>query len=394
MQIILFVDELLNHLQTNPIGCGLLVVALVIYVYQFYFYLHFIRKGAQKTQLTKQLDTTLGVSVIVCAHNEEDNLRDYLHALLAQDYPCFEVIVVNDGSEDGSLRVLNEYVLHYPNLYITFVPHGARVISSKKLALTIGIKAAKYDYILLTDADCRPESRCWIRDIMTGFQSDTTEVVLGFGAYFEKKGFLNHLISYDTLFSGLQYMGMAKCGCAYMGVGRNLAYRKDTFFKNNGFQGLLTERAGDDDLFVNKVANKTNTNVVCTPNSITWSQPKSTWHEWLHQKRRHISVSPHYSTHSKLRITVEPLTRGLAYILLILSIIGCGVGYLPWSIGIVVAGLWVVRLIIQLLIINLATNRFGLRGVGFGLVLYDIALPLITLHMLIAQCFRKRPIYW
>ena len=395
MQISISYDGLSNYLQVNPLVCSLLVILLLVFVHQFYFYLRYIRIGAQLTPLPKQQPNVLpGVSVIVCARNEEDNLKDYLHALLAQDYPCFEVIVVDDGSEDESVRVLKEYARQYPNLYLTFVPQGARVISSKKLALTIGIKAAKHDYILLTDADCRPESRYWIREMIGGFSSDTTEVVLGFGAYFEKKGLLNRLICYDTLFSGLQYMGMAKCGFPYMGVGRNLAYRKDTFFKNNGFQGLLTERAGDDDLFVNKVANKTNTGVVCTPNSITWSQPKSTWHEWLHQKRRHLSVSPHYSTRSKMRIVIEPFTRGLAYFLLILSLIACVLGYMPWIIGTIVVGLWVSRMIMQLTIINVATSRFKLRRVGVGLVFYDIVLPLITLYLLVCQSFRKPQIYW
>lgn len=395
MQISISFDGLFNYLQANPLVCSLLVILLLVFAHQCYFYLRYIRIGAHLNSTPEQqLDALPGVSVIVCARNEEDNLEDYLHTLLAQDYPCFEVIVVDDGSEDESVRVLKEYARQYPNLYLTFVPQGARVISSKKLALTIGIKAAKHDYILLTDADCRPESRHWIREMINGFSSDKTEVVLGFGAYFEKKGLLNHLICYDTLFSGLQYMGMAKCGFPYMGVGRNLAYRKDTFFKNNGFQGLLTERAGDDDLFVNKVANQTNTNVVCSPNSITWSQPKSTWHEWLHQKQRHLSVSPHYSNRSKMRIAIEPFTRGLAYLLSILSLVGCILGYMPWIIGFVVAGLLVWRMIIQLIIINLATNRFKLRRVGWGLVFYDIALPLITLYILISQSFRKQQIYW
>lgn len=385
---------MLHYLQANPLVFSLLVVVILIFAHQYYFYLRYIRKGAQLRTQSQSEDKQPAVSVIVCAHNEDENLQDYLHTLLAQDYPCFEVIVVDDGSEDDTLRVLKEYERQYTNLYLTFVPRGARVISSKKLALTIGIKAAKYDYILLTDADCRPESRYWIREMMSGFASDTTEVVLGFGAYFEKKGLLNHLIGYDTLFSGMQYMGMARCGFPYMGVGRNLAYRKDTFFNNNGFQGLLSERAGDDDLFVNKVANKTNTNVVSTPNSLTWSPPKTTWHEWLHQKRRHLSVSPHYSMRSKMRIAVEPVTRGLAYLLLLLSVIAVGVGYVPWLVGAFVAGLWLVRLVIQLIVMNVAAKRLALRGIGLDLVVCDITLPLITLYILIAQSVRKQQLYW
>lgn len=387
-----------SYLQAHPWGCALLGILFAAFVHQVYFYLRYIRKGAKKTTFTyqdKQIRTLPGVSVVVCARNEETNLKDYLHTLLNQDYPTFEVIVVDDGSEDDTQTLLEQYTQQSDKLYHTFVPCGARVISSKKLALTIGIKAAKYDYILLTDADCRPESRHWIREMMNGFQNDQTEIVLGFGPYFETEGLLNHIICYDTLFSGLQYMGMAKCGHPYMGVGRNLAYRKATFFDNNGFQGLLNERAGDDDLLVNKIANRSNTSVVCNPDALTWSPPKRTWYEWIHQKHRHLSVSPRYSTQSKMRLTSEPITRGLVHFLSILCI-AYGLTTGQWIILASAYGLWSIRLLTQLIIINLAANRFRMREIGIEIVLYDIFLPLITLFILATQpLFRKKQqFYW
>lgn len=385
-----------SYLQANPWGCGLLGALLLFMLHQLYFYLRYIRIGGKLTtsQHIANKPALPGVSVVVCAHNEETNLQDYLHSLLAQDYPIFEVIVVDDGSEDDTQTILNQYTQLSPRLYYTFVPRGARLISRKKLALTIGIKAAKYDYILLTDADCRPESRYWIREIISGFHSSKTEVVLGFSPYFEKKGLLNRFICYDTLFNGLQYMGMAKAGHPYMGVGRNLAYRKDTFFAHNGFQGLLGERAGDDDLFVNKVANSNNTCVICNPNAITWSAPKYTWHEWIHQKRRHLSVSPHYSTVSKLRIVLEPITRGMVYFLSLCCTV-YAILTQQWMIAAIALGLWIIRLIIQLFVINIAAFRLKIRGVGLDIILYDITLPLINLFILITQpLLRKRQIYW
>lgn len=383
-----------TYLHTHPWGCGMVGGLLIVIAYQLYFYLRYIRKGGQITQSPTNHEAVLpGVSVIVCAHNEETNLKDYLHTLINQDYPTFEVIVVDDGSEDDTYTILERYVQQSNKLYHTFVPKSARLISSKKLALTIGIKAANYDYILLTDADCRPESRYWIREMMNGFQKET-EVVLGFGPYFESKGLLNRFICYDTLFNGLQYMGMAKAGYPYMGVGRNLAYRKDTFFAHNGFQGLLNERAGDDDLLINKIANGNNTNVICNPSALTWSPPKTTWHEWLHQKRRHLSVSPHYKATSKLRITLEPITRGMAYILLITCIVYSILTGL-WLIGSIALGMWGIRLITQLIIINLAAHRLGMRTIGLDVILYDIFLPLINLSILLEQSLKKKQqLYW
>jgi cellulose synthase/poly-beta-1,6-N-acetylglucosamine synthase-like glycosyltransferase len=346
------------------------------------------RKQSEHTPLLDDANCPK-VSVIVCARNEQQNLQDYLHTLLTQDYPCYEVIVVNDGSEDDTQIILERYALQCKQLYTTFVPRDARVLSSKKLALTIGVKAANYDYLLLTDADCRPHSRRWIREMMSGFVNEQTEVVLGYGAYFEKKTLLNSLICYDTLFIGLQYMGMANAGYPYMGVGRNLAYKRDTFFKNSGFRGMLGEIAGDDDLFVNKVANKANTAVVCSPDSITWSAPKTTWKEWIHQKTRHLSVSHHYKQASKMRLGMEPMTRGLFYALLIATaLLGGGL-----AVGIAY-GLWWLRLVMQLAIINTAAHRLGGRLFGIEIVAYDIILPLITLWLLFTKRFHKRRIYW
>ena len=373
----------------NPLTITLLVVIGVAFIHQIYFYLRYLRLGGKVTSQTDSDVQLPAVSVIVCAHNEYDNLQDYLSILLEQDYPCYEVIVVDDSSEDGSDLLLERWSRQYGNLYHTFVPRGARVLSNKKLALTIGIKAAHYDYLLLTDADCRPESKHWIREMMKGFSNEQTELVLGFSPYFEKKGLLNHIIGYDTLFNGLQYMGMARAGKPYMGVGRNLAYKRETFFSVGGFKGLLGNRAGDDDLFVNRIANAANTVVVNNPNSIVWSVPKTTWREWFHQKRRHLSVSPQYRTRSKIQVTLEPLSRGIFYSCVLASAIVGSIELISIALA-----LFLLRLLVQLIIINISARRLNMRGYSLGLIAYDIILPLITLYMMLTQPLQKKPLYW
>ena len=374
----------------------LLLGVLVVTGYQLYYYFRYL--WLRKDNCSLPTDSKLPkVTVVVCAHNERENLQDYLHFLLNQDYPEFEVIVVDDESEDDSLFVLEQYARQYPNFYHTFVPKGARVISSKKLALTIGIKAAHYDYILLTDADCRPESRNWIREMMKGYDADSTEMVLGFSPYFEKDTLLSGLISYDTLFNGLQYMGMAQAGHPYMGVGRNLSYRRSTFFNNQGFQGLLDVRAGDDDLFVNKVitnyrkqhGRKSNVSVVCNPDALTWSAPKTTWKQWMQQKQRHLSVSNKYTLTNKIRLTFEPFTRGMIYALLLVTLL-----YGSHMLIAAVISLWLIRLLIMLLVMNRAARKLQLSRMGLEIILYDILLPVITLYDMAVNSFRKQKIYW
>lgn len=376
-----------------------LLSALVLVMgYQVYFYVRYMCAVSRwqqhnKHQEAEPVEECPGVSVIVCARNEEENLQDYLQTLLAQDYPKFEVIVVNDGSEDKTQEVLERYALVSSNLYVTFVPCDAHVISTKKLALTIGAKAAHYDYLLLTDADCRPESRQWIREMVKGFaprKGHGTEIVLGYGAYFEEDTLLNSLLNYDTLFNGMQYLGMAAAGHPYMGVGRNLAYRRATFFEHSGFRGLLAERAGDDDLFVNKIATRHNTSIVCSRESLTWSVPKHTWQEWIHQKRRHLSVSPNYKAGSKWRLVMEPMSRGLLYGLLI-AVFVCGGGVACC----IAYGLWLLRVLGQMVVMNVGAHRLGLRFQGIEIAVWDVLLPLLTLYILATQpLYKRRALYW
>lgn len=323
-------------------------------------------------------DELPGVSVVLCAHNESENLSNYLQSLLTQNYPAYEVIVVDDGSEDDTREIVERYMVHDERLHLTFVPYGARVGSTKKLALTLAAKAAKYDYLLLTDADCVPESNLWIRVMMQGFAPDK-DIVLGFSPYLVEPGHVNRLVRYDTLFNGLHYLGAALCGHPYMGVGRNLAYRKSLFFESGGFTHLMTNNAGDDDLFVNHVATKTNTAVVLQRESLVWSVPKRTMQEWWQQKRRHLSVSPAYKLSTKIRLTMEPLTRGLFYALVLYIVIR----YQVSVVSLAALGLFLLRWMLQTVILNVSAQRMGWKRFYMASVLwFDITLPLVNLWML------------
>ena len=342
---------------------------LLAFAYEVYFYARYMEMRGSASHIgddQSEIEDSEkpGVSVIVCAKNE---------GLLTQDYPEYEVIIVNDGSEDDTQAVIDEYAALDKRVKTTFVPVGARVRSTKKLGLTLAAKAAQYDYLLLTDADCRPESKTWISEMMRPFAREGVEVVLGFGAHFWEKSLLNELIQYETLFNGLHFLGAAATGKPYMGVGRNLAYRKETFFEHGGFSDLMGERAGDDDLFVNKVATKHNTVAVYSRASITWSVPKRTWKTWWQQKRRHLSVSSDYKTSTKWHLLREPLARGLFYALVIVLMV--------WGSPLVTVAaytLFLVRLTLQLTILNVAARRMGQRPVGFEIIWYDMLLPIVT----------------
>ena len=356
-------------------------VLLLAFIYQLYFYFRYLNgvlrlRSKIKNQKVTFIDEQPPVSVIICAKDEAENLRKFLPFVLQQEYPVFEVIVINDGSTDETDNLLNDLSVEYPNLRTTFVPIGANNLSTKKLGLTLGIKASKHDLLLFTDADCMPEDKHWIARMARNF-TPQTEFVLGYGAYLHKKGFLNRLISYDTLFIALQYMGMAAASKPYMGVGRNLAYRKETFFAQKGFASTLHLCSGDDDLMVNKACTPSNTRVEIAPDSVTWSEPNTTFKGWLFQKERHLSVSSFYKSSSKFRISIEPIMRGLFYAALILAFVFGNM------ITVIAAGtLFLARFIIQLSIINGSAKHFGNRKFFLTLPIFDIYLPLLNLYLL------------
>ena len=391
MDIYLKILDFLNWQIADYVVLGLLMAA---FLYQLYFYVRYMcaplrfARRCKKGKVSRS-EARPGVTVVVCARDEAHNLIDFLPHLLEQDYPEFEVIVVNDASEDDTDCLLGRFQRMYPNLRVTFVPIGTRVGSSKKLALTLAAKAAKYDYLLLTDADCRPCSRQWIAQMMQGF-TEGTEIVLGYGAYLEEPTALSRLISYDTLFNGMHYLGAAINHRPYMGVGRNMAYRKATFFEHKGFAGMLGVKAGDDDLFVNKVANRHNTAVVLTKQSVTWSVPKHTVRGWQLQNERHLSVAPYYSVGSKLRLVTEPLTRALFYGSVIAACCMNNIALMLFALL-----LLLIRWLWQMIVLNRAASLVGQRHVGLQLPLYDIILPLnnLWIHFLLAL-FPKRKQRW
>jgi len=371
---------------------GLLCLA---FIYQLYFYIRYmngvlrLRSNIKKNKIS-YLTEQPPISVIICSKDEAANLRQFLPFILKQEYPDFEVIVINDGSTDETRMLLENLSQEYPNLRSTFVPVGANNLSTKKLGLTLGIKAAKNELLLFTDADCMPEDNTWIARMARNFTPET-EFVLGYGAYFQKKGFLNRLITFDTLFIGLQYMGMAITGKPYMGVGRNLAYRKETFFVHKGFASTLHLISGDDDLLVNKSSNSTNTRVEIAPDSITWSEPNKTFKDWFYQKERHLSVSSYYSALSKFRLILEPLSRGLFYLAFILSLVFGNFITLAAT-GV----LFLTRYIIQLVILNRSAKYFGDRKYILALPVLDIFLPLVNLYIFTFGRIgsKGKKIYW
>lgn len=307
-------------------------------------------------------------SIVICAKNEDHNIVDFLPRIFEQDYPEFEVVVVNDCSFDNTGDVLKEFAKKHANLKIVTIKEDEYYRHGKKVALMMGIKGATHEHMLLTDADCQPNSKDWLRNMMQHF-TDETEIVLGYGGYEKQKGFLNKLIRFDTFMIGLQFLSFALAGKTYMGTGRNLAYKKSLFFKMKGFASHYHIESGDDDLFVNEAATKRNSKIEVSIDSHTISRVKKTLRSWFRQKRRHVTTFKHYNAASRFRLTMIVFSQYLFFISFITILI---LQFEP----ILVISLFALRLLVQFLIFNKSMRMLNEKD----LLLFS---PIIELTLLI-----------
>ena len=379
------VDNLINT--SFPALLLFTVFAFSVFVQLIYLWLVFNKVGLKRNLILpdERRGNPEPVSVVICAHNEFLHLRDNLPSILHQDYPEYEVLVVNHFSDDDTPYLLRKLQEQYPHLHVVTIEEELNFFTGKKFPLSIGIKSARYDRILLTDADCRPVSDQWIRWMSSGFDQ-RKEIVLGYGRYRYNKGLLNALIRFDTLHIALQYLGFALAGRPYMGIGRNLAYSKGLFFRNNGFISHYRIRSGDDDLFVNRVAVGSNTAVILHESSFTESEPKRTFGKWITQKRRHLSTATWYRPAHRFLLGFYVLTSILFYLT------GITLLSLVWSLFPVLA-LFMVRIASQFIVFYLSMRRLGERDLLPFLPVMELTLIVLNGSMALANLWKK-PVKW
>lgn len=352
---------------------------LVSLFYFLYFYSRLAFIGQSVPASNGQL---LPVTVIICAQNENDNLKRFLPAILNQDYPEFEVIVVDDGSSDDTRFTLQEFQLQHPMLRIIELSEMVKNKQGKKFALMMGIKGAKYDHVLLSDADCEPVSDQWIRLMQAGF-SEEKSIVLGYSPYLKQNGFLNLFIRYETFLTASNYFSYALAGLPYMGVGRNLAYNKRLFFESKGFSSHIHLMSGDDDLFINKVATAVNTSIVIGEPAFTLSEPKQNYSDFFRQKMRHTSVGHFYRKIHKNLLTLNAVGTIGFYLCFVLLL---AFRFHPeW-----VLGIFAFRLLLQLVLFIRISGKLGSSELGILSPLMDIAYHIYLVFISIASIFYKQ----
>ena len=375
-------DIIGNSLTEHWIVLGVFVAAFFIqWGYYLLVYLRLPRHRPGEKSVSEE-----GVSVIICARNEAANLERFLPAILEQDHPDFEVVVVNDGSSDHTEEVLASLSGSYPQLRHTSVPLNNRRTRGKKLALTLGLKSARFANVVLTDADCYPAGNQWLSR-MSAHLGEETDFVLGYGAYERRRGMLNALIRYETVFTAMQFLGFAIKGKPYMGVGRNLAYRKALFFDNKGFSKHYHVPSGDDDLFVNEHATGSNTKVELSREAFTYSMPETTFSGWIKQKRRHISAGRYYRSGSRFRLALEWFSRILMYVSLAWLLAAS-----PWKWP--AASLFGLLVITRLIVFKMGMRSLDEKHLLVPSLLFDLVMPGIMGSIWLSSLFESKHQAW
>jgi glycosyltransferase involved in cell wall biosynthesis len=320
------------------------------------------------------------VSIVICARDVYEYLIDLIPALLTQDYPDYEIVVVNDCSDDETEEYLKDLERREPKIKPVQLKQHLNFFNGKKFPLSMGIKSAKNDIIVLTECNCMPVNDQWLRSVVNRYNNQT-EIVIGYSPYVQKKSTLNRIMRFDALQNGLLYLSAALSRRPYMGVGRNLSYRKELFYRNKGFISHYMTSVGDDDLFISQVANKKNTEVLIDAENAILTTPTSSFKLWIRQKSSRYSTVSKYNVGARISLSLFYLSQFLFYAsfiaLLCLKpafVITNGAAfYIP-----ILVFFFLLRFGTQLIIYHKASKRLGEKGLLPGLIAYDFLFAFLS----------------
>lgn len=356
---------------------------LLFFLVQLFYYLYLFRKpykylrsnNSSSDNITEEKRKELpGISIIITAKNEAENLRENLPHILNQDYPNLQVVVVDNASTDSTNEVLSNFQTNHPHLYITYIPINSESVNHKKLALTVGIKAAKHDILLFIEPDTKPLSDQWVCEYAKAFVKGT-DVVLGCCQVKLNKSYFKKHILFDNLFRGIKYTSMTLAKRPYMGIGRNMAYRKNLFFENKGFSSVLNIEDGEDNVFINRIATKENTTIVITPESMVVSNAIESLSSWRRIKTKYVATQKHYAGNATMLFTFELFSRYAFYLLFAILCLIAALSPLK-VVGLLAILLFLVRYAVQIIVINKNSAIYNAGKFYFSLPLLDFLSPI------------------
>ena len=359
----------------------LLVFGIFLIIQLIYHWGLFSKVAFYKNKRLTKTDSELEpVSIVLCARDAYEYLVELVPALLSQNYPDFEVVIVNDCSDDETEEYLKDLERQEPRIKPVQLKQHLNFFNGKKFPLSMGIKSAQNDLIVLTDCNCMPTTNNWLRSVVNCY-GNKTEIVIGYSPFIRKKGFLNYLMRFDAVQNALLYLSAALKGNPYMGIGKNLSYRKELFYRNKGFTSHYTTSVGDDDLFISQVATKKNTEVLIDPENAILTTPTDSFRIWMRQKSSRYSTVSKYNMRARFSLSMFHASGLLFYLSFIallfmrpaFSITNGGALYIP-----ILTVLFLLRLGSQYIIYSKAAKHLGEKGLLAGLVAYDFLFAFLS----------------
>lgn len=364
--------------------CFILLIIQLGYAFGVYNQLH---RNFKKQKEKKQSNDFPPLSVIIVTKDSGKALKENLPLILEQDYPQFEVIVINDKSAGEDENILKLLGNNYHHLYYSFIPETARYISRKKLGIAMGIKASRYEWIVVTEPQCKPMSNQWLKSLATHF-SPETDIVLGYSNYIQNKEKFARHIRLDSMFQAMRYLGRAASGHPYMGIGRNLAYRKSLYLSHKGFTTQLNLQRGDDDLFINAVTHAQNTKVALSPESFIRIPVPSYKRVWFEDKVNALVTGHYYRGNARIFNSIETWTCALFHLLTLTGLIYCILNRAWIETGIIGAG-WLIRFVSYMTVMKQTSNDLQ-EDFCCSLPFYDLFRPLYSLQIRLQYWLRDK----
>lgn len=357
---------------------GICLIIQLVYHWGFFSKVAFYKRNA-RPKLNEELEP---VSIVLCARDAYEYLTELIPLLLNQDYPDYEIVVVNDCSDDETEEYLKDLERNEPKIKPVQLKQHLNFFNGKKFPLSMGIKSAKNDLIILTECNCKPVNDQWLRSVVNRY-NNRTEIVIGYSPYVQKKSALNRLMRFDALQNGLLYLSAALNRNPYMGIGSNLSYRKELFYRNQGFISHYKTSVGDDDLFISQVANKKNTEVLIDAEDAILTTPTNSFRLWMRQKSRRYSTVSKYNTGARLMLSLFYISQFLFYGSFIALLALCtqpaftitngAVFYIP-----ILVFFFLLRFGTQLFIYHKTSKRLGEKGLLPGLIAYDFLFAFLS----------------
>jgi glycosyltransferase involved in cell wall biosynthesis len=372
-------DSIIEQIQGDPVIFWLLTafaastLIQLIYFWGIFAKLSFYKEKRRNPDLPP-------VSVVITASNQYYDLKTNLEFFLQQEYPDFEVLVVIDNSDDQSAELLEELSRQYENLNIVELHQKLNWFSGRKFPLSLGIKSAMNDLILLSEPTCRPENNYWISEMVSAYLPNT-EMVLGFSSFATKSG-INKWLRFTAFYDALFYLSMALSGFPFKGIGRNLSYSRNLFYRNKGFSSHYVISYGDDELFVNKTATKKNTRIKISTNSRVIYNKKLSFVNWLATEKIRLRIRRSFKLHHRILIRGFSLTSFLFYGLLITALLF----HAPWM---VITAIFALRFISQIIVFGFAQKRLQEKKLLLLSPVFEILLILLDFLIWISLLFNR-----